>query len=277
MRPPHSLAEIQQVVRRLVTSPEGVAAALAGEGDTGGLRLGAMVRGDRGLSPVERLGVYAHAFFERLRAALGRDFPDLAAALGEDAFHDLVRVYLMIHPPHRPSIRDAGRDLPAFLATDDVAAPFRRRLPCAPDLAAFEWAQTEVFDAPDARPLDRASLANLSPEAWPGLRLSPVPALRLLELRAPVHTLPDGAGPDEAGGLGTRPTRICVWRQDERVRFRELLPPEDEALPAALSGAPFGEVCALVAASVGEEAAAAHAAGFLARWIADGLLLERPA
>ena len=100
---------------------------------------------------------------------------------------------------------------------------------------------------------------------------------RLLALRAPVHTLPDGAGPDEAEGLGTCPTRICVWRQDERVRFRELLPPEDEALPAALSGAPFGEVCALVAESVGEEAAAAHAAGFLTRWIADGLLLERPA
>ena len=26
----------------------------------------------------------------------------------------------------------------------------------------MEWAQTEVFDAPDARPLDRASLANLN-------------------------------------------------------------------------------------------------------------------
>ena len=272
MQPPPSLAETQRALRALVTAPEGVAEALRADGDPDGVRLAGIVRGDRGLSPTERLGVYARAYFERLRAALAKDFPDLARALGEDAFHDLVRVYLMIHPPHRPSIREAGASLTGFLRDDDVAAPFRRHLPCAPDLAAFEWAQTEVFDAADTEPLSRQTLATLPPEAWPDLRFAPVPALRLLSLEHPVHELSDDAQHAEAMALRRRSTLLCVWRHSERVRFRELSPLEHEALTAVASGARFSDICEIVAANLGEDPAAAEAAALLARWIRDGCL-----
>lgn len=272
MSAPPWLAEAQARIRALVTAPEGVAAALreAGDGETRALER--LLRGDRGLSALARLDVYANAFFERLRSALAKDLPDLARMLGDDAFHDLVRVYLMLHPPHRPSIRDAGASLATFLREDSVAAPFRRRLPCAADLAAFEWAQTEVFDARDAPVLAAEELAALPADAWPGLRLATVPALRRVGVRFPVHTLTAEAGPEEAAALLPRAAFLRVWRREERVRWREISPREDAALVLLAEGACFGEVCEAIARDVGDDAAAAEAAGLLAGWLADGCL-----
>jgi hypothetical protein len=275
MSAPVSLASAQQRIRALVTAPEGVAEALRETGDPDGQELSRLLRGDRGLSATARLGVYANAFFERLRGALAKDFEDLARALGPDAFHDLVRVYLMLHPPHRPSIRDAGASLARFLAEDEVAAPFRRELPCAPDLAAFEWAQTEVFDASDAALLAREALAEIAPELWPALQLETIPALRLLRLEWPVQELSDEAGPAEARALAPRSALLRVWRHDERVRWRDISAPEHAALLSLANGARFGEVCEHVADTVGAETAPQEAARLLATWLQDGCLRAR--
>jgi hypothetical protein len=272
MRAPVSLASAQDKIRSLVTAPEGVAEALREMGDPDGRELSRLLRGDRGLSATARLGVYSNAFFERLRGALAKDFEDLARALGPDAFHDLVRVYLMLHPPHRPSIRHAGASLATFLAEDEVAAPFRRHLPCAPDLAAFEWAQTEVFDARDAALLTRESLAGLAPELWPSLRLEAIPAFQLLRVEWPVQELADDAALPEARALAPRATHLRVWRFDERVRWREISPHEHAALLRLAAGAPFGAVCERVAEAVGTDAAPPEAARLLATWIEDGCL-----
>jgi len=269
---PPWLADAQARIRALVTAPEGVAAALRESEDADGRALAQLVRGDRGLPAVERLGVYANAFFERLRGALAKDFPDLARALGDDAFHDLVRVYLMLHPPHRPSIRDAGASLAAFLREDEVAAPFRRRLPCAGELAAFEWAQTEVFDAPDAATLAREDLVRIPPQEWPQLWLETIPALRSLQLMWPVQELTGDAGPAAAAALTPRTAFLRVWRYDERVLWRETSDREHACLALVSGGARFGEVCEELAHHVGDEAAASEAADVLARWIADGCL-----
>lgn len=266
------LAETQACIRALVTAPEGVAEALRAAGDAEGLALEGLVHGDRGLSAEARLEVYANAYFERLRAALAKDFPDLARALGDDAFHDLVRVYLMLHPPQRPSIRDAGAHLAAFLREDGVAEPFRRRLPCAGDLAAFEWAQTEAFDAPDAALLAAGDLAAIPPDAWAAMRLAPIPALCRVCLTWPVQALGDGAGPAEAAALAPRSTLLRVWRHEERVRWRAISAREDAALALLARGACFGEICEELARSAGDEATAAEAASLLATWIADGCL-----
>lgn len=274
MRAPHSLSSAQERIRALVTAPDGVRAALDAAGDPGGAGLSTLLRGDRGLDAEERLGVYAHAWFERLRVALTKDYPDLACALGDDAFHDLVRVHLLLRPPHRPSIRDAGEGLADLLRTEAVAEPFRRRLPCAADLAAFEWAQTEAFDAADAATLARETLAALAPEAWPSLRLRAVPSLRLLALAHPVHALGDAPTPEAAGALAAEPTLLCVWRQEERVRFRTLSASEHAALEAIAGGAAFGDVCAVVAGHTGAESAPAEAAALLSRWVADGVLAD---
>jgi hypothetical protein len=90
-----------------------------------------------------------------------------------------------------------------------------------------------------------------------------------------VHRLREAEDAGErpsAGALAPEPTRICVSRRGERVRFRALEPPEATLLAELRSGTRFGEVCARLAASLGDEAATREAARLLSRWVDDGLV-----
>src|SRR5437867_4232830 len=77
-----SLGAVQQRLRQLITEPDGVEAAPAAESTENGAALGELIRADRGLSPVDRLAVYANAYFARLHDGLREDFAALARALG---------------------------------------------------------------------------------------------------------------------------------------------------------------------------------------------------
>ena len=158
-----ALDETQRWLARLITAPEGVGSALAAEGEGAAERLAALVRADRGLAPERRLDVYAHAYSARIEEALREDFGALAAALGGDAFHDLVLTYLMAHPPSRPSLREAGARLADHLATEPFAAIFGRVCPYAAELARLEWAMAEAFYAGRAG----ARAARRSPRSRP--------------------------------------------------------------------------------------------------------------
>jgi hypothetical protein len=269
-----ALRALQQRLSLLIRAPSGALAALAAEGDAAGESLAGWIVGDTRASAGERLEVYANAYFARLHGALREDYPALAAALGTGAFHDLATAYLLGFPPSRPSLRDAGASLAAFLAGPSAEAAWLRvRWPFAADLAAFEWALVEAFDAPDAPALERAALAALGPEQWETLALRLHPAASLLEFGWPVQRLREVEDAGQAApALAPEPTRICVSRRGERVRFRAV-PPAEAALLAELArGIRFGEVCARLAASLADDAAASEAARLLSRWIDDGLV-----
>jgi hypothetical protein len=270
------LRATQRRLQRWITAPEGVQHALDADGDPHGRGLAAVVRGDGALSPVRRLTVYANAYFHRIHDALAEDFAALQAALGRDLFHDLVTLYLVAHPSRRPSLRDVGERLPGFLSGEAAAAPLRERVPWAGDLARLEWALVDAFDAPDAAALSRDALAGLAPEAWEGLRLRFQPALCVLDLAWRVRALREAwdRGDDVVAAAAERdPETLVVWRADERVRYRRAEPDEARLLALARRGEPFGALCLAVAARRGESDAPAVAAGLLARWQADQLLI----
>jgi hypothetical protein len=276
---PRALDAIQRRLWRLITDPDGVDAALAAEGDAGHAGLTEWVRGDRGLAAAERVAVYANAYFARLHDALREDFGALARALGAAAFHDLVKTYLMMHPPTRPSLRDAGAHLAEHLATEPFATIFARRCPYAGDLARLEWALVEAFDAADAAVLAGADLAAVPADAWAELRFRAVPSLRILTCAWPVQRVRERFEREEAEAvwdgapeLVEEPAHLRVWRQDERVHYRAMASLECQALRTAASGEPFGAVCGCVAAETGDAEAAARAAALLASWVSDGLL-----
>ncbi len=245
-------------------------------GDAHGAALAALVRGDRGLPPVDRLAVYATAYFARLHDCLGEDFAALARALGPAAFHDLVKTYLMMHPPTQPSLRHAGVQLAQHLTTQPFAEIFSRRCPYAADLARLEWAMTEAFYAADSPVLAREDLGAGAPGGW---TLEPVPSLQLLACAWPVQRVrerferedPELAW-DEAPPLVAEPTCLRVWRIDERVRYRAISGLELAALVAARAGEPFVAICDRLASDVGEAEAARQAAALLSAWVSDGVL-----
>ncbi len=217
--------------------------------------------------------MYAHACFERLRGCLAEDFGTLAKLLGPEAFHDLTKLYRIAHPPRHFSLRRAGEALPEFLAGHGAAAIFRTRWPAAADLAALEWALADVFDAPDATLLSPDALTALAPEVWGELRLTPVPAFRLLDLAWPVQRLRRAFDADEPlPALAPQPTPICVWRKEERVYHRALPPLEAACLRELARGASFGELCERAAAEAGEAEAAPLLLGCLRRWLDDACL-----
>lgn len=274
-----ALTAIQQRLWRLVTEPSGVEAALAAEHGAGAPELETLIRGDRDLPPVDRLEVYSHAYFARLHDCLRDDFGALARALGPAPFHDLVKTYLMLHPPTRPSLRHAGDHLAEHLATEPFHAIFARHCPYAVDLARLEWALVEAFYAEDSPCLAREELGSLPLEAWTGLRFETVASLQILGCAWPVQRVRERferegseAAWDAAPALEAEATCLRVWRQDDRVAYRAIDRLEHEALAAASAGEPFGAICERVAEAVGEAQAAQDAAALLSSWVADGLL-----
>jgi hypothetical protein len=267
-----ALAALQQELWQLITAPS--------DADRADARaIAALLCGDANATSGERLGVYANAYFARLHDCLRDDFSATAAALGADAFHDLVKTYLMVHPPERPSLRLAGAHLAEHLATPPFAEVFARRCPFAADLARLEWAISLAFFAPDAPALERSALAAIAPEDWAGLRFSLHPSLQRLDCGWPVQLVRerferegDGATPTLAAALAPEPTAIRVWRSDERVRFAPIGALERDALECVGARATFAALCDRLAAEVGEPDAAGRAAGFLTSWISDGLL-----
>src|SRR2546425_3687919 len=149
-----------------------------------------------------RVGVYVDAYFGRLRDVLRDDFPRVAALLGPH-FEGTARGYLEAHPSEHPSVRHLGRLFAAYLERRADLPPYLS------DLARLEWARIEVFDAPDAKPLDAGALREVPAEDWPGLRFVPIPALALVRARWPVHEIWAGADP---AAFATAPTALRVRR-----------------------------------------------------------------
>ncbi len=253
--------------------------ALAASGDRDGSRLATLLRADRGLSASARLAVYANAYFVRIHDCLREDFGALAAVLGEGAFHDLVKTYLMVHPPSRPSLRHAGAQLAAHLRTEPFAAIFSQRCAYAADLADLEWAIVEAFYAQDAPAIGPEVLALVPPDDWAELRFAVTPSLRIVRCASPVHLArehfdehADGALRKQ-GPLAAEPTQMRVWRHEERVLYRAIAPLEAVALEATAAGDAFGAICERIAEAVGDTEAPRVSADFLASWLTAGLIV----
>src|SRR6476620_8270809 len=95
-----TLREIEERFFALITAPEGVEKTLAARG-LPRAHVEEFVRSDA----LRRLDVYANMYFFRLLEVLEDDYPSLRAALGAEAFHNLVTDYLQRHASTHPSVR----------------------------------------------------------------------------------------------------------------------------------------------------------------------------
>jgi hypothetical protein len=249
-RPP-SLAETQRWLRWILTDPRGVRAALADprpedpERDFGGPRerytepVASCLRWIVDQPPLERaarLDIYAEAYFARLQGALEKDFPALAALLGDDRFRLLCAEYLERYPSSSPNLSDLGSRLPAFLAARPLESA-----PWGADLARLEWALIESFyarPAPSEGSGGLAALAEMGPEQWPFAKLALDPSVRLVRSEHPLHSLwkRREAAKEEGPGL------IVIHRSGERVELEPVDPMRFAVLSLAAEGKPLGEI-----------------------------------
>lgn len=265
--PAPSLHDLQQLLYDLMTAPSGVAAGLVARGlpsDT----LDDVIAGDGRLGAVARLDIYANMYFFRILDVLREEYPRVAAALGGDAFHDLITDYLLAVRPSHPSLREVGRRLPGVLRAH---AGYGDR-PWLADLALLERTHRELFDAADAEPLALAALQGLTAEAFTTL-----PVCLILSHRVVVQAF-ELSSVWEAGGLPEdRPETLLVWRRDATVRHRAVEAAEAAMLRRAATPTTLAELCELFAGArtgepADEAALATEAFQILARWVDDGLL-----
>jgi hypothetical protein len=223
------------------------------------------------ISACARLEIYAEAYRLRLLGALENDFPALKALLGNEAFSKLGRTYIEAHPSHHFSLRYFGRHLKRFLTH---TSPYRQA-PWLAEMAAFEWALGEVFDAADSRTLTLDEIATIPPMKWAQMRLHFHPSVHRLDLHWNVPLLWKAIDQHESPGPPVEshiPLPWVLWRQDLKNYFRSLKEDEAWALDAAQAGKTFGTICEGLCIWHEEAKVPQQAAILLQRWVTDGLL-----
>lgn len=234
-------------------------------------RMQALVLGTERVDAATRLAIYADAYRQRLVEALDANYPVLHQWLGDETFNRLGLAYLERHPSRHYSIRWFGHRLPEFMA---ATSPWRDQA-FVRELAAFEWAMSEAFDAGDDAIVAPEQVAALPSDSWPGMRLGFHASLRRLALRwnAPSlwHALTKGE-PAEAAEEKDRPLAWIVWRQNLSLYYRSLDADEAWALDALCQKQNFAAICERLCEWVDAEHVAARAAGFLRQWVTDGLI-----
>ena len=279
--PPESLQTLQRRFWQLITAPEGVGAGLSdvARDDSAAAPLGGWIAAGGEDTARERLDVYADMYFFRLLDALKSDVPKVAQLLGDEAFHDLVTDYLVVHPSSHPSLRQVAAHLPDFLAHH----PAGTGRPDLADRARLELARNDVFHGPASPSIDAQALAGVAPDAWPRLRFRVAPTVRGLRLCGSTvptwRAITDGT---EAPNPDVALAGCVVWRSrtpghEDHVWHRAATLTELAALDAAAAGATFDSICEIFAASLesrseDDAAAACSALEALVRWLGDGLL-----
>ena len=222
-----------------------------------------------------RLNIYAHAYVARLVEALAADFEALSALLGEQQFYELGRDYIQAHPSTNTSLRWFGKKMASFLKRTN---PYCQQ-PYLYEIAAFEWALVDAFNAAAAEPINLEHMAGLAPEKWPGLVLQFHSSVTLCEYEWNILPIWQAMRAEqllpETAHTGAK-QQCLVWRRDLRTGFRTLEADEALLLPMALKGKDFSQLCEFLMTQPGGEAdtVALRAASCLKSWIADGLVID---
>lgn len=237
----------------------------------GGDGMLAQVTGTEKAKAPMRLAIYFDAYRLRLLEALDSNYPVLHAWIGDAEFEKLGLAYLDAHPSMHFSIRYFGHRLAEYLAR----AEHYRDKPCVSEMAALEWAMSEVFDAEDGAVMSLDDMATIPPEAWPNMRIRPHASVRRLNLAWNVPAIWKAIRQEqtpEAPKAGQWPQPWLIWRQDLKSFFRSLSVDEAWTINAAQSGATFAAICEGLCEWVDAQNVALHAAGLLKQWIADGVI-----
>ena len=224
-------------------------------------------------SSAERFNVYTEAYRLRLIEALSADYPALKDLLGDEGFDAIGCAYIDASPSDQFSIRWFGRHLPRFIKE---TSPYAERAGVA-ELAIFEWALSEAFDASESAVIDYNRLAVIESAHWPSLKLHFHPSLRRIDLsfNAPqVWQASNQKEPLPAFTENLEPQAWIIWRQQLKLLFRSLSPQEAFAIDAFLQGQCFADVCTGLCEWLDEEQVVMNAAGFLQAWLRDGWIAD---
>lgn len=240
-----------------------------------------VIRRSSRLAAIERLSIYANAYYARLLECLGGCFPVLKQAMGDEVFHGFAFEYLQHYPSHSYTLDHLGEHFSRYLQEtrpdpqeDETGWP-----DFLIDLATLEWAIDKIFDSPgcEGQPmLTPEKLLAFPAERFAEARLSPVPGFQLLTFRYPVsayygavrHAAEGETVPIPAPGT----ERIAVFRRDFVVRRYSLHEAQHALLQKIVDGATVGESISAATAKmdVDDDSLAGVLQNWFRVWSAEG-------
>lgn len=244
---PTDLTSIQRWMQSVITHPDGVEAGIDAPAtreliDVATAQVECVISRSEAQSSIERLNVYANAYYARLLEVLSSEYPALVHALGTELFQEFAFGYLQEHPSHSYTLSDLSAQFPQHLATtrptrDSTDPDWADFLI---DLATLERTYSEVFDGPGVEKctlLSSEQLAQVPPDQWPQTKLISAPCLRLLTLQFPVHEYVSAVRRQEQPELPTpSPTWLVITRRHYVVRRVAVQEAEFVALAALIAG-----------------------------------------
>ena len=264
------LSDTQARFYRLVTARDDVATIAAGD-PAARASVDAMVVGDARLSAVDRLDVYASMYFVRIHDVLAEELARTAAAAGRRGV-SRPRHRLSASVPAQPPV--AARGGGAAPRVSGRARARRRAHRGSRSWRASSARASRCSTDPTRRRSRSLRCATCRPIASARSRFRLIPSHRLLEN----HFAIAAAWRAETGGdepPRAEPETLIVWRREGTVYHRAADADEARWLPrlAGEDGVQLGDLCAALADTLSDEAAAARAFELVARWAGEGMIV----
>jgi hypothetical protein len=282
----HDLTQIQRWMQSVIMHPGGVLRGIQADEaqvyiEIKPADIESVISPSQNQNSVERLEIYARAYYARLLECLRAEFPITVKAVGEELFDQFALGYLEMYPSQSYTLDHLGARFPQYLAEtrpvdDDADTSW---LDFLVDLARLEWNIAEVFDGPGAEgatQLSQDQIMAIPPERWADVRLVTVPCLRIIRLDFPIHdyyrALRNG---QEAVPPDRAETFLAITRRNFIVRHIRLSPPEAMTLATIVAGATVGESIAGMDCRRDSDLAglAANIQNWFRTWSAEGFFL----
>ncbi len=223
------------------------------------------------LAAQSRLEIYSSGYKARLREAITKDFPVLRSVIGDEAFTVLCLRYIDAWPSMSFTLRDFGAHLPEFVArAADIANP--RFLG---ELARFEWAFIEAFDAADVPSIGPAAMGDIAGQDWPAVRFEAHPSVQALAIGFNTLQIWDAVKaqqPPMRPVERTESAGALIWRRALTTVFRSTADDELMLWRRLAAGADFATLCAVLADRLPADDVPVRAATLLRGWLAEGLI-----
>lgn len=173
---------------------------------------------------VQRLEVYAHAYYARLIECLKSIYPLFAKTVGDELFDQFAVTYLQQYPSRSYTLNRLGDRFPDFLeetsptrGTDELG--FEDFLV---GLAVAERSIDAIFDGPGVEQtevLSPSHLEGISPDEFAQATFQMVPCLRLHAFPFPVSDFITAVKQDPAAAIpAASPSWLALTRKDYIVR-----------------------------------------------------------
>lgn len=226
---------------------------------------------DERVSKQTRLEIYKNAYAIRLSKCIDTDHPMLGKYLGDELFKTMANGYINNHPSHYTSLRHYCDNLPAYLSKTE---PFTSA-PILAEIAAFERAMLNAFDAADDKRASVEDLKSIEQEKWPAIKISFHSSVRVFTAYwnsvESWQALKDENTPPEATKYS--PQHWLIWRGvDLLTQFRSLTNESYIMLNGFESGDNYADVCETLLAHVPEDTISELTLKYLFEWLNSGLI-----